>query len=79
MTPVQCRQARGLLGWTEADLARAADVSVLRVRAFEAGQLAGQRRAIEWMQRALEGAGVRFAASDDTQAGVEFALPPETK
>jgi hypothetical protein len=61
MTPAQCLNARALLDWTHADLARAAGVSVITVRSFEAGRLARGRRAPMLMQRALEGAGVRFA------------------
>jgi DNA-binding transcriptional regulator YiaG len=61
MTPEQCLQARTLLDWSPADLARAAGVSVITVRNFEAGRLARGRHAPTLMQRALEGAGIRFA------------------
>jgi hypothetical protein len=61
MTPEQCLKARTLLNWTPADLARAAGVSVITVRNFEAGRLTRGRRAPTLMQHALEGAGIRFA------------------
>jgi DNA-binding XRE family transcriptional regulator len=64
MTPAQCQKARILLDWTPADLARAAGLSVITVRNFEAGKLARGRRAPTLMKRALEGAGVRFTAED---------------
>jgi transcriptional regulator with XRE-family HTH domain len=64
MTPEQCRKARTLLSWTAADLARAAGVSVITVRSFEEGRAAVERRAPALMQRAFEGAGIRFAADD---------------
>ena len=42
MSPAQCLKARTLLNWTPADLARAAGVSVITVRNFEAGKV-GER------------------------------------
>jgi transcriptional regulator with XRE-family HTH domain len=64
MTPAQCRIARELLDWTQADLARAAGISVITVRDFEAGKPMDARRAPVLMQRALEGAGIRFGADE---------------
>jgi transcriptional regulator with XRE-family HTH domain len=64
MTPSQCLEARALLNWTPADLARAAGVSVITVRNFEAGRIEEGRRALILMQHALEGAGIRFPAAD---------------
>lgn len=64
MTPEQCLKARTLLDWTPADLARAAGVSIITVRTFEAGKLPRERRAPTLMKHALEGAGVRFLPAD---------------
>jgi len=50
---------------TFADLARAAGVSVITVRNFEAGKVARGRFAPKLMKQALEGAGVRFSAGED--------------
>jgi DNA-binding transcriptional regulator YiaG len=72
MTPAQCRAARELLGWSPADLARAAGVSVIIVRNFEAGRVTGTRLALILMKRALEGAGVRFL----TGSAVRMARHP---
>jgi transcriptional regulator with XRE-family HTH domain len=66
MTPEQCRAARDLLGWTPGDLARAAGVSVITVRDFEAGKPMEERLAPVLMRRALEGAGVHFGRDGDT-------------
>jgi DNA-binding XRE family transcriptional regulator len=68
MTAAQCRAARGLLHWTEADLARAAGVSLITVRNFEAGQAMEARLAPVLMQRALEGAGISFLPGDGEDA-----------
>ena len=65
MSSAQCRKARTLLDWTPADLARAAGVSVITVRNFEAGKVAPGRFAPTLMKQALEGAGIRFAAEAD--------------
>ena len=68
MSPEQCRTARILLDWTPADLARAAGVSVITVRNFEAGKVAAGRLAPILMRRALEGAGIRFSAGEGAES-----------
>jgi hypothetical protein len=68
MSPEQCLKARTLLNWTPADLARAAGVSVFTVRNFEAGKLAAGRRAPTLMERALEGAGIRFSGGEGEES-----------
>ena len=73
MSPAQCLEARTLLNWTPADLARAAGVSVFTVRNFEAGKVATGRRAPILMERALEGAGIRFSPSEGAEGTVELA------
>jgi transcriptional regulator with XRE-family HTH domain len=64
MSPEQCLKARTLLNWTPADLARAAGVSVITVRNFEAGRLSAGRRAPTLMEIALQGAGIRFSTGE---------------
>lgn len=63
-----------LLGWSPADLARGAGLSVFRVRAFEAGRVSG-RRASMLMQRAMMGAGVKFAENGDVSVGDVVVTP----
>ena len=76
MTPAQCRKARELLEWTPADLARAAGVSVFTVRNFESGKVAGTRLAPKLLKRTLEGAGVRFTASNGGEGAVRLNNRP---
>ena len=76
MSPAQCLEARTLLDWTPADLARAAGVSVITVRKFEAGKVAAGRLAPTLMKRALEGAGVRFLAGEGVEEAVRLASGP---
>lgn len=71
MTPSQCRAARGLLNWTQDDLAREAAVSVVTARNFENGRSAPLRATLKVMQGAFEAAGVDLMASDQG-AGVSL-------
>jgi transcriptional regulator with XRE-family HTH domain len=73
MSPAQCRKARTLLDWTPADLARAAGVSIITVRNFEAGKVAGGRFAPTLMKQALEGAGIQFSGGDGGEDSVRLA------
>jgi transcriptional regulator with XRE-family HTH domain len=61
ITIEQLRGARGLLGWSQTELARRAGLSLPTVKRFEAGT--GKRvsdEAIDRLQGALETAGVVF-------------------
>ena len=71
MTPAQCRAARGLLGWTAADLARAASVSVFTIRNFEEERSVADPAVVRLMRHAFEGAGIRI---DDAAVGRGVSL-----
>jgi transcriptional regulator with XRE-family HTH domain len=59
---MQSRAARGLLRWTQRDLAREAGVSMLTVRNYEAEKTSPTRATLDVIQRAFERHGVEFAA-----------------
>ena len=60
ITPSQCRAARGLLDWTQQELADAARIGVATIRLFE-GEVAESRHAtLALLRRAFELAGVEF-------------------
>jgi len=59
MDPSQCRAARGLLSWSQEELARRASVGLSTVRVFERGGVIRSAN-IEAIREALEGAGVEF-------------------
>ena len=60
ITPSQCRAARGLLDWTQQELADAARIGVATVRLFE-GEAADARPAtLAVLRQAFESAGVQF-------------------
>ena len=69
MTPVVCRAARGLLGWTQDELARRAEVVPGTVRGFELGKSVPRRASLAVIQRTLEHAGVSFVADPDRGRG----------
>jgi transcriptional regulator with XRE-family HTH domain len=68
MTPSQCRAARGLLNWTQDEMASAAHLSVVTVRNFENEKSTPQRATLDVIQRALEAAGVEFTNGEQPVA-----------
>ncbi|MGK6317137.1 helix-turn-helix domain-containing protein [Neorhizobium sp. DT-125] len=74
ITAEQCRAARGLLDWTQAELARRVSISVVSLRAFERG---GEMRAsnLKLLKLTFEQAGVVFIPENGGGAGVRLAKP----
>jgi transcriptional regulator with XRE-family HTH domain len=72
ITASQSRAARGLLDWTQQELADAAQVGVATVRIFE-GEAAETRPAIlAALRRALELAGIEFIDENGGGRGVRY-------
>jgi bifunctional ADP-heptose synthase (sugar kinase/adenylyltransferase) len=70
MTPGQCRAARALLNWSQADLGKRATLAKWSVVTFENGKSDKMHpNHVKWLQRAIESAGVRFVEFD-TETGV---------
>jgi transcriptional regulator with XRE-family HTH domain len=61
ISPVLCRAARGLLGWSQEELARRTDVVPATIRGYELGQKVPRRASLSSIRRAFEQAGVTFA------------------
>jgi DNA-binding XRE family transcriptional regulator len=77
LTAPQCRAARALLDWTQADLAERAAVSAGTVRGFESNRHALHRATAAAIRQALEAAGIRFLEADAAGGeGVRRACPP---
>jgi transcriptional regulator with XRE-family HTH domain len=72
ITREQCRAARGLLGWSQADLAQAALVGVVTVRQFETGAHGPRRLTLHAVRSALEAAGVEFIDENGGGPGVRL-------
>lgn len=70
--PAQCRAARGLLNWTQAELATLAGVSRSTVRDFEGERHQLHRSSEAQLIRTLEEAGVRLLPPDDEGPGARL-------
>jgi transcriptional regulator with XRE-family HTH domain len=73
ITIEQLRAARGLLGWSQTELASRAGLSLPTVKRLEAGfgpRVSDEARAK--LQRALEAAGIDFIEDNGGGAGVRF-------
>ena len=72
MSPDQCREARGLLLWSQRGLAAAAGVPLWFVIAFEDEDSPALMAGHEVdLREALEAAGIKFDGDDVTLAGGE--------
>ena len=72
ITPEQCRAARGLLDWSQQDLAEKARVGVVTVRQLEADTHEPRRATLDVIRRALEAAGVEFIDENGGGPGVRL-------
>jgi predicted transcriptional regulator len=79
MNSAQCRAARGLLAWTQQDLAREAGVGVITVHQLEAGSTAPRRSTLEVIKRAFEQAGVEFIDENGGGPGVRLRKSPKPR
>ncbi len=77
LTPAQCRAARGLIDWTQEDLAEAAGVSRSTVRDFEKGRHDLNRVSAAQIRGALEAAGVILIPADALGPGVRLRRAPD--
>ena len=68
--PEQCRAARALLGWSQADLAREAEVAKKTIADFERGARTPYDRTLADIRTALESSGVTFI--DGAEPGVRL-------
>ena len=72
ITASQCRGARGLLDWTQQDLADAARIGVATVRQFEGEGAETRPATLAVLRRALELAGVEFIDENGGGPGVRL-------
>lgn len=78
LTGPQIRAARGLVGWSQTDLAFAAGIGLATVQRLERqdGMLRGITDTIWKIRKALEEAGIIFIEGDDsTGPGVRLSKP----
>jgi transcriptional regulator with XRE-family HTH domain len=72
ITPAQCRAGRGLLQWTQQDLAQRARVGIVTVHQLEAEISQPRHATLEVIRRAFESAGVEFIDENGGGLGVRF-------
>ena len=78
LTGPQVRAARGLVGWSQTDLATAAGIGLATVQRLESqnGMLHGMSDTIWKLRRSLEEAGIIFIdGGDSTGPGVKLSKP----
>lgn len=72
ISAAQCRAARGLLDWSQVDLAAKAGVGVVTIRQLEGDQQHSRRATLSVVRSALEEAGVEFIDENGGGAGVRL-------
>ena len=72
LTPSQCRAARGLLDWTQQELADTAHIGVATVRLFEGEGAEARPATIAVLRLAFEKAGVEFIDQNGGGPGVRL-------
>lgn len=72
VTPSQCRAARGLLNWSQQDLATQAGIGIVTVRQIESGASEPRRATVEMLRQAFERAGVEFIPENGGGPGVRL-------
>ena len=72
ITPAQCRAARGLIAWSQQDLASEAGVGVVTVHQFEAASSKPRPATVNVIVQAFEKAGVEFIDENGGGAGVRL-------
>lgn len=75
ITPAQCRAARGLVGWSQQDLAGHAGVGTVAIHQLESGTSQPRRATLDVIRRAFESAGVDFIDENGGGAGVRLRKP----
>lgn len=76
ISPAQCRGARGMLGWSQAELAAAAQVSRPTIVDFERGVRVPHAGNLASIIAALERAGIEFTPENGGGAGVRLRKSP---
>ena len=72
VSPEQCRAARGLLGWSQRELANRARVGTVTVHQLEAAASEPRRATLDAIRRAFEAAGVEFIDENGGGPGVRL-------
>ena len=72
ITSAQCRAARGLLDWSQQELADKANIGIVTVRQLEAGKHEPRKATLDVVRRAFEAAGIEFIDENGGGPGVRL-------
>ncbi|WP_346770814.1 helix-turn-helix domain-containing protein [Bradyrhizobium sp. 44] len=72
---MQCRAARGLLDWSQQELADRAKIGIVTVRQLEGGSHEPRRSTLQVVRLAFEAAGVQFIEENGGGPGVRLSRP----
>ncbi|MCJ2021201.1 helix-turn-helix domain-containing protein [Methylobacterium sp. E-065] len=72
LSAAQSRAARGLLDWSQTELAARSNLSESTIRDFEKGRRVPAPNNLAAIQRALEAAGLEFIPENGGGAGIRF-------
>jgi transcriptional regulator with XRE-family HTH domain len=77
----QVKAARALLGWSQEELAAAAQISIPTIKRLEArdGPLGGRSETGDKIRKALQVGGVEFIEENGGGAGVRMRRPRDSK
>ncbi|WP_330999227.1 helix-turn-helix domain-containing protein [Oryzicola mucosus] len=75
LTIEQCRGARAMLGWSQDELAQAANVSRQTIADYERGARSPISNNLIAIRKAFEAAGLVFIAENGGGAGLRFEKP----
>ncbi len=73
LLPAQCRAARGLLKWTQPELSKRSNVSVVTISSFENDKALPHKNTRQLLTTVFEAAGVEFTNGDTP--GVRLGKP----
>jgi transcriptional regulator with XRE-family HTH domain len=79
ITPAQSRAARGLVDWSQTELAAQSNLSESTIRDFEKGRRVPSANNLAAVRRALESAGVIFVAENGDGPGVRLRKQRENR
>ncbi|PHZ84035.1 helix-turn-helix domain-containing protein [Paremcibacter congregatus] len=68
----QCRAARGLIQWSQNDLASASEISSVTIRNFEKDKTVPQKATLIVLRQTFEAAGVEFIPENGGGVGVRL-------
>jgi len=79
VTAAQCRAARGLLDWSQQELADRAGLGIVTIRQIEADITEPRRATLAVLQQAFERAGIEFIDENGGGPGVRIRKRKRTK